>query len=336
MQKNEEKQNIDQLISLYISGKADKEVLKELKRFVVASEENRKYVHDRLEVWFSTGSIESKESFDKGKAFDLFKERVRRSEAVSKKTYSLSVKFLYRVAAILLLVLLPFAGYWKGTEMVKSSFSDIIVEAPVGSRTRLYLPDGTLVWLNAGSRIVYSQGFGVDNRNLTLEGEGYFEVTQNKKIPFKIDTEELDLEVLGTKFNFRSYLDDDEITVCLVEGKVALRNEMKQGDMVYMEPNEKVVLDKRTGNLIKVEGRVDNAILWTRDELYFDEELLADIAKELSRSFGVEIEVADSISDRRFYGTFRITGNTIEQVLETIALTNQMNYRKEDEKYILY
>lgn len=336
MRKNEEMQNIDQLISLYISGKADKEVLKELKEFVVASEENRRYVHDRLEIWFSAGAIESTDCFDKEKAFSLFKEKVRRSQAAGKKTFSFSVKFLYRVAAILLLVLLPIAGYWKGIEMVKSSFSDIIVEAPVGARTKLYLPDGTLVWLNAGSRIVYSQGFGVDNRNLILEGEGYFEVTKNKKIPFKIDTEELDLEVLGTKFNFRSYLDDEEVTVCLVEGKVALRNEMNPGSTVYMESNEKIILDKRTGNLIKIEGGVGNAILWTKDELYFDEELLVDIAKKLSRSFGVEIEVADSISERRFYGTFRITGNTIEQVLETIALTNQMNYRKENEKYILY
>lgn len=60
----------------------------------------------------------------------------------------------------------------------------MVVEAPLGSRTKLYLPDGTLVWLNAGTKMVYSQGFGVDNREVILEGEGYFEVVKNKEIPF--------------------------------------------------------------------------------------------------------------------------------------------------------
>lgn len=89
------------------------------------------------------------------------------------------------MAAAILIILLPLAGYWGGMETVKSGFSDIVVEAPMGARTKLYLPDGTLVWLNAGSKITYSQGFSVDNRDLTLEGEGYFEVKRNEEVPLK-------------------------------------------------------------------------------------------------------------------------------------------------------
>lgn len=88
---------------------------------------------------------------------------------------------IYRVAAVVLLLLLPLATYWQGKEAVKHNFADMVVEAPLGARTKLYLPDGTLVWLNAGSKIVYSQGFGVDDRNLSLEGEGYFEVTKMRR-----------------------------------------------------------------------------------------------------------------------------------------------------------
>ena len=73
--------------------------------------------------------------------------------------------------------------------------------------------------LNAGSKIVYSQGFGVDDRNLSLEGEGYFEVTKNEKIPFVVETRELNLKVLGTKFNFKNYPEDEEVTVNLMEKK---------------------------------------------------------------------------------------------------------------------
>ena len=75
---------------------------------------------------------------------------------------------------------------------------------------------------------------------------------------------------------------------------------------------------------------------WINDELFFDEELLEDIAKKLMRSYDVEIEVADSLKNKRFYGSFKIMGNTIDEVLQTIASTNRMKYRHEDEKYILY
>ena len=83
-------------------------------------------------------------------------------------------------------------------------------------------------------------------------------------------------------------------------------------------------------------ARAENSMLWTNDELFFDEELLEDIAKKLMRSYDVRIEIADSLKNRRFYGSFKVMGNTIEEVLETIASTNRMKYRYENEKYILY
>ena len=80
---------------------------------------------------------------------------------------------LWRYAAIIAVILaVGCFSYWQGGVNVKDTFADISVEAPLGSRTKLYLADGTLVWLNAGSRMTYSQGFGVDNRMIELEGEG--------------------------------------------------------------------------------------------------------------------------------------------------------------------
>ena len=237
---------------------------------------------------------------------------------------------------MILIVLLPLAGYWRGQEILRQTFSDMVVEAPLGARTKLYLPDGTLVWLNAGSKITYSQGFGMDNRQLSLEGEGYFEVVHNQDLPFEIHTHEVDLRVLGTKFNFKNFSDDEEVTVSLLEGKVALHNSLKSMSDLYLSPNEKMVLNKRTGEMVKSRARAENSMLWTNDELFFDEELLEDIAKKLMRSYDVRIEIADSLKNRRFYGSFKVMGNTIEEVLETIASTNRMKYRYENGKYILY
>lgn len=157
-----------------------------------------------------------------------------------------------------------------------------------------------------------------------------------KRFLFEVKTKEVNLKVLGTKFNFRNYPDDAEVTVNLLEGKVALHNEIRPMQELYLVPNERMVLDKLTGKMTKSHVKTENASVWINDELFFDEELLEDIAKKLMRSYDVEIEVADSLKNKRFYGSFKIMGNTIDEVLQTIASTNRMKYRHEDEKYILY
>ena len=326
-------ERINQLIAEYLSGSLTADAFQELKSWSQQSDENRMYVRNQIEVWFSSGVAAKDKVFDKEEAFARFQKRIGKKEP---KVYRFSWKTFYRVAAVILIVLLPLAGYWKGQETLRQTFSDMVVEAPLGARTKLYLPDGTLVWLNAGSKITYSQGFGMDNRQLSLEGEGYFEVVHNQDLPFEIHTHEVDLRVLGTKFNFKNYSDDEEVTVSLLEGKVSLHNSLKSMSDLYLSPNEKMVLNKRTGEMVKSRARTENSMLWTNDELFFDEELLEDIAKKLMRSYDVRIEIADSLKNRRFYGSFKVMGNTIEEVLETIASTNRMKYRYENEKYILY
>lgn len=333
---NEERTQIDEWIVRYLSGSLDREAFTGLKRWASASEENRDYVRRQVEVWFSSGIPGDTHVFDKDKAFELFRKRISETEGRSKQVRNLPWKTWLRVAAVILILVLPMLGYWQGKEAVKQTFADIAVEAPMGARTKLYLPDGTLVWLNAGSKIVYSQGFGVDDRRLVMEGEGYFEVVRNEQIPFEINTKEVNLRVLGTKFNFRNYPDDEEVTVNLMEGKVALHNEVKSMPELYLEPDEKMVMNKATGNMVKSKAKAARSNVWINDELFFDEALLEDIAKRLERSYNVKVEVADSLRNRRFYGSFKVQGNTIEEVLSTMASTNQMRYRYENEKYILY
>ena len=219
---------------------------------------------------------------------------------------------------------------------MENAFADIVIEAPVGARTCMYLPDGTQVWLNACSRLTYSQGFGINDRNLKLEGEGYFEVSRNEQLPFIIHTQEVDVTVLGTQFNFKNYADDSEASVSLLSGKVKLSNHLRQEETLYLQPNEKMTLNKSTGEMKTTRTQVQNSKIWTHDELFFDEELLVDIAKKLMRNYDVKIEVADSLKNTRFYGSFKMSGSTIEQVLETISSTNRMKYKQEKGIYILY
>ena len=213
----EEKKHIDELIATYLTEGLDKNALAELKAWIAASPENEDYFIQQREVWFSAVSREAASKYNKDNAFDTFKNRIgsrKQVEKAPRQEFRLSA--LWRYAAIIAVILaVGCFSYWQGGVNVKDTFADISVEAPLGSRTKLYLPDGTLVWLNAGSRMTYSQGFGVDNRKVELEGEGYFEVQRNEKLPFFVKTKDLQLQVLGTKFNFRDYPEDHEVVVSL-------------------------------------------------------------------------------------------------------------------------
>ena len=322
---------IDELIATYLSQGLESEKLSELENWLKASPENQKHFQQMREIWFSTISANEEERYNKEEAYSRFLNRTCQIPQEEKTVKKLSLhKFFYGAAAVALLCLISFASYRTGTEQVKKQFAEMVVEAPLGSKTRLSLPDGTLVWLNAGSTITYSQGFGVEERKLKLSGEGYFEVTRNKQLPFEITTKELQLRVLGTKFNFRNYPEDEEVSVSLLEGKVSLRNYLKNDALCYLEPDQKAILNKKNGKLMVSASEARYTAEWTNGFLFFDEELLPDIIKELERSYNVKIYIEDeSLKTFRFYGNFVRKEQTIQEILEMLASTGKLEYKIE-------
>ena len=335
----EENKHIDELIANYLTEGLDKNALDELKTWIAASAENQQYFIRQREIWFSAVSREAASVYDKDKAFENFRNRVesqKEIQSTSRRGFSLSALWRY-AAVVAIIIAVGCISYWQGEVNVKDTFADISVEAPLGSKTKLYLPDGTLVWLNAGSRMTYSQGFGVDNRKVELEGEGYFEVKRNEKIPFFVKTKDLQLQVLGTKFNFRDYPEDHEVVVSLLEGKVGLNNLLREEKEAVLSPDERAVLNKANGLLTVESVTASNASQWTDGYLFFDEELLPDIAKELERSYNVKIHIAnDSLKTFRFYGNFVRREQNIQEVLEALASTEKMQYKIEERNITNY
>ena len=335
----EENKHIDELIANYLTEGLDKNALDELKTCIAASAENQQYFICQREIWFSAVSREAASVYDKDKAFENFRNRVesqKEIQSTSRRGFSLSALWRY-AAVVAIIIAVGCISYWQGEVNVKDTFADISVEAPLGSKTKLYLPDGTLVWLNAGSRMTYSQGFGVDNRKVELEGEGYFEVKRNEKIPFFVKTKDLQLQVLGTKFNFRDYPEDHEVVVSLLEGKVGLNNLLREEKEAVLSPDERAVLNKANGLLTVESVTASNASQWTDGYLFFDEELLPDIAKELERSYNVKIHIAnDSLKTFRFYGNFVRREQNIQEVLEALASTEKMQYKIEERNITIY
>lgn len=335
----EENKHIDELIANYLTEGLDKNALDELKTWIAASAENQQYFIRQREIWFSAVSREAASVYDKDIAFENFRNRVesqKEIQSTSRRGFSLSALWRY-AAVVAIIIAVGCISYWQGEVNVKDTFADISVEAPLGSKTKLYLPDGTLVWLNAGSRMTYSQGFGVDNRKVELEGEGYFEVKRNEKIPFFVKTKDLQLQVLGTKFNFRDYPEDHEVVVSLLEGKVGLNNLLREEKEAVLSPDERAVLNKANGLLTVESVTASNASQWTDGYLFFDEELLPDIAKELERSYNVKIHIAnDSLKTFRFYGNFVRREQNIQEVLEALASTEKMQYKIEERNITIY
>ena len=203
---------IDDLIAGYFAQELKREELTELQQWLKASVGNKTYFLQAQELWFSAISANHAVRFDSEKAFERF---LTSKISLSKQTVeSVVLKPQFRLfefdfrkvaAAVALLVIFAGIGYLVGDGRFSGQLADLKVEVPYGSKTKLRLPDGSFVWLNAGSKLLYSRDFGVENRNIELIGEGYFEVTKNKALPFEVKTKEVTVRVLGTKFNFRNY-----------------------------------------------------------------------------------------------------------------------------------
>lgn len=281
------------------------------------------------ELWVSSAVADDTQQYDVDQAFERFRKRTGLDQS-GRQSYKWYRTWSVAAVAIVLLGLITVTAYWQGSRQIQSNFSDIVVEAPLGSKTKLTLPDGSTVWLNAGSKMVYSQGFGVSDRRLAFQGEGYFEVEKNDEMPFLVQTHDVNVTVVGTKFNFRNYPEDEEAVVELLEGKVALENQLKEEAVRYLSPNEKMVLHKATGEMDITSAKVKEATLWTENILLFDEDLLPDIVRELERSYHVQIEIEnEDLKQTRFYGQFNQLEQNIYDVLDMLSETGKLKYHEE-------
>lgn len=317
----------EDLIATYFTEGLDEKNMESLNLWIGQSPEHKRYFQNIQEIWFASAYSGKAKNYDSEKAYNRF--LLKTGVLHSKREKSFYRIILYGAAAVIFILLTAYTAYWQGTETVKNQFAEMIIEAPAGSRTKMYLPDGSLVWLNALSKVSYSQGFGVNNRMLHLIGEGYFEVSPNERLPFQVRTGELYTDVIGTKFNFRNYPDEEEATVCLMEGKVLVRNIMKEDDQLFLSPDQKVFLNKKNGEMRVKKVKTQHAIQWTNGHLFFDEELLVDIAKELERSYNVKITLKDkSLESLRFYGFFIHREQTIDEILDLLGSTGKFKYEK--------
>ena len=210
---------------------------------------------------------------------------------------------------------------------------------PYGKRSSILLSDGTKVWLNAGSKLIFPQKFSGKNRKVYLKGEAYFDVFKNKEVPFIVSTDNINVTVHGTEFNVRDNNSENESEVVLVEGAVSMKeNSMMNflGKEIKLIPNQKAVYYKED-NKTKVDSDVDVNYYtsWKEGLLEFNRESILSVFKRLSRFYNVSFVTESSVElNRKISGKLDLK-ESLEVVMNVIADAAPITFRIDKDKIII-
>ncbi|WP_279120926.1 FecR family protein [Bacteroides acidifaciens] len=223
-------------------------------------------------------------------------------------------------AAVVLLCLSVWTAYLYMQPVAMQTVSTLAETRTVS------LPDGTSVTLNHYSTLTYPERFKTDNREVELNGEAYFEVSKDKKHPFIVQTDAVDVRVLGTHFNVDAYRDSRDVRTTLLTGSVAVSNKSNSEHMI-LKPNEIAIYNKVEKKLTrKLLVDATDEISWRHGEFIFDDVPLSDIARKLSNSFGTTIQITDSaLQNYRISARFP-NGEDLETILSVLQDAGYFNY----------
>lgn len=233
----------------------------------------------------------------------------------------------YSVAASLAIILALGASLLYMQSSI-SSIAKIETSASFGNKSKVILSDGSAVYLNSGSTISYPAQFTGGKREVTLNGEAYFEVAKDARHPFIVHADAISIKVLGTHFNVKNYRDNMQIVATLLEGKIDVSK--PNNTLIEMKPNQQVSFNKRTGKTEMKTVEADLYIKWKENEYYFEDETFTEIARELERGFNIKIKiVSDRLKSETFSGVFD-KGETIMQILEIMKRHRSFTYSQKD------
>lgn len=253
--------------------------------------------------------------------------------------------FKYAAVAASLLLLIS-AGYYflkpSSTNKAKTEITGVgtVIRSGNEPRKTVVLPDGSIVTLRNNSTITLASNFNLANRELTLSGEAFFDVTHHEAHPFTVHAGKINIEVLGTIFNVNAYPTNANTETSLFRGRVAVSTNDHPDQKVILTPNMKLVLANEVpsnttpvkNNPFRIESMaVDEVnhkakeIAWVRNRLKIEDESLITIAGKLQKWYGIEISFADEqVKTYRYSGTFE--SETVVKALEALQLSYPFNF----------
>lgn len=352
--------NIEDLIFRQLNGSLTENELSDLRNWYEKTEGNKRIYREYILI-LKTQKIDSdKKLFEnvKYKAWESLKNRI-----LYNKRKRLWVPIMRYVAVAAVAFILSYVIHNYIMSPISSEVKYTTIEIPFGSKSKVSLPDGTTAWLNSGTTLTHSAEYGKTNRQIYIDGEGFFDVVKNDKLPFEVSSDNTFIRVLGTKFNIKSYSSDEKRRITLLEGSLSIATDINSAEHKIIVPNEQAVIEKDVQK-IQVRHVVANEyVMWTearqesttmgqknnsqkliemtvpnstlRNTLFFDEETLSQIVKDLSRSFNVVIEIQDAeIASNIYYGDFR-NEESIYDILNVITSFDNIQYKIENDKIII-
>ncbi len=196
------------------------------------------------------------------------------------------------------------------------------IKTPNGGRYDITLPDGTLVTLNAASKIKFPIVFSGSDRRVELEGEAYFEVTKDATRPFLVVSGKQTVQVLGTHFNINSYEDEPQIRTTLLEGSVLV----KGATQVLLKPGEQARTGHGAESFRVANVDVQTEVAWKNNLFFFENEPIKNCLRQVARWYDVEIVYEDDISDKKVWGSVT-RFSEISKVLEILELTGNIHFK---------
>ena len=358
------------LASRILSGEAGDEDMKELEHFFEANDLYKKKFFLLKEYWENKTSI----STDADKAFQKILMQIKEEKnqigqdaitSANRKTKSVRVFFTISKVAVLISVcmvaayfILRKSNHYSVAKLEVKNFPWEIKETAKGAKSTLVLADGTKVTMNSDSRLKFPAGFSGNTREVYLTGEAFFDVTHNAKVPFIIHTSKMNIKVLGTEFNVKSYPEDSTSETTLIRGLIEVTLNDRPSDKIILRPKEKLVVSNEASSkqissaatsspaqgarlLISSVHYVsvkDSAIVetsWMDNKLVFQDESFGKLATDLERRYGINIRFSNSsVREFRFTGVFE--KETIDEVLKALKLTEKFNYKIEGNNITIF
>jgi len=232
-----------------------------------------------------------------------------------------------KMAGVIILALTVFLGTKSYFTRDSGDQSWIEIKAPAWTRAQFNLPDGTTGWLNSNSTVRYRGNFR-DQRRVSVSGEVFFDVASNRKRPFTVSVNDVELKVLGTRFNVAAYENEEDLEVVLEEGSLVF-NDKAIGKSLTMNPNDMIVYNKVSNEAKTQLVEPQKYSAWTEGKLVFRNDPLDIVARRLERWYNVEVEVKGDITrNPRLRATF--VDETLEEVLDLLNRSLSIDYRFEE------
>lgn len=272
--------------------------------------------------------------------------QIEKNQGISRKLKVFRLDTWYswkRVAAVLLILLVPVSILYLNSETWNSKTVVEQVEwiekiVPYGQKLTTKLSDGSIVKLNAGSKLRFPKQFSASLREVYLEGEAFFDVERDTSGKFVIHTERMLTTVLGTSFNIKAYPEDQVTEVAVATGKVLVQSADYKGDIkksVTLKANEMAVHDKQDPDLLKAVTSDKSAFSWRDDILYFDKTPVPELIVILERWYGKHFQLEnDAFRNKTYSGVFE--NETLKNVLEGIKFEADINYEINGNNVIIY